>query len=607
MALPAATLPSEDPNDAILKIIRSSTLASHTRPGNPPTTMFNPYHFYKTGDFEQHQALAASLLERVYAIRPEGQAVHAEALAEENQAAGPYMLWEAFVTGHVEIYQALKKTFAALGWEQAARNYEKRRNAEVFQASSEVKFGAIRKWLEEFQDDGTKLMFQAAVHGDEATLKVLLDAGYAIHDEERRRLMPMHAACYNGHLGAAKLLHGAGIDLNHLDEFGGTPLMRAAAGGNGHVVVWLVDSGANVNIRETREAGSTALELGARDGGCTAKLVQSGAEYSPAAFAAAVSHGDDKSFGWIANAGGFPVAKLRDSEAQTQGLSDQQRESVILAIKHFSAGSLHIMSILLASVALSREGDRYELDPTDDALSQALRRCIPRVVQNNHVEVARLLIRNLPDDKTSGDSEQAKAARLEDLNQWLILATRYNATSVARMLLEEYGLDSNGNVGPRLETPLAVAGSSQMIQLLVQDFGADIQKAAGPFANGPTPLWHMVQSQNEGAARALLELGGPVDCLHQAVQPGAKRLWLVAGDKSPHQVSLGAWMSPDWFEEDNKDQYLCLEFTEGFEGEIRPRNSNAGLAAGDGRPVYETDQNSGWLGSWKRWLKWFGA
>ncbi|KAL1588473.1 hypothetical protein WHR41_02747 [Cladosporium halotolerans] len=240
--------------------------------------MFNPYHFYKTGDFEQHQALAASLLERVYAIRPEGQAVHAEALAEENEAAGPYMLWEAFVTGHVEIYQALKKTFAAMGWEQAARTYEKRRNAEVFQASSEVKSGAIRKWLEEFQDDGTKLMFQAAVHGDEATLKVLLDAGYAIHDEERRGLMPMHAACYNGHLGAAKLLHGAGIDLNYLDEFGGTPLMRAAAGGYGHVVVWLVDSGANVNIRETREGGSTALELGARDGGCTAKLVQSGAE-----------------------------------------------------------------------------------------------------------------------------------------------------------------------------------------------------------------------------------------------------------------------------------------------------------------------------------------
>ena len=65
-------------------------------------------------------------------------------------------------------------------------------------------------------------------------------------------------------------------------------------------------------------------------------------------------------------------------------------------------------------------------------------------------------------------------------------------------------------------------------ELLVSTFKASIHKASGTYANGPTPLWHAIRSQNEAAARALLELSGPVENIHAAIKGGGKRLWLTA-------------------------------------------------------------------------------
>ena len=99
------------------------------------------------------------------------------------------------------------------------------------------------------------------------------------------------------------------------------------------------------------------------------------------------------------------------------------------------------------------------------------------------------------------------------------------------MLFEDFNLDPNIVAGPRSETPLAVAalaGHADMIKLLVFTFKASIHKASGTYANGPSPLWHAIRSQNEAAARALLELGGPVENIHAAIKGGGKRLWLTA-------------------------------------------------------------------------------
>ncbi|KAF2215798.1 hypothetical protein CERZMDRAFT_18765, partial [Cercospora zeae-maydis SCOH1-5] len=84
----------------------------------------------------------------------------------------------------------------------------------------------------------------AAVTGAKDIILRLLEMGIIASSETDRTLMPLHAACYNGHLDCAKLLIQSGMNINCRDEFGGTALMRAAVGGRTEIVRWLLDSGA---------------------------------------------------------------------------------------------------------------------------------------------------------------------------------------------------------------------------------------------------------------------------------------------------------------------------------------------------------------------------
>ena len=166
------------------------------------------------------------------------------------------------------------------------------------------------------------------------------------------------------------------------------------------------------------------------------------------------------------------------------------------------------------------------------------------------------------------------------------------------MLLEDFKVHPDVVAGPRSETPLmiaALAGHVDMIKLLVSTFQASIHKASGTHANGPTPLWHAIRSQNEAAARALLEIGGPVDNIHAAIKGGEKRLWLTADKQDSYRnpVVLLAWMNPKWYDEDTEEMFLCLEFPDGFESELFIRKGDQELVdAGDDRPL-AVDAESG--------------
>jgi ankyrin repeat protein len=579
---------------------RSRGFVESTRNG---VTMLNPYHFYHTGNLAEVQQLAASLLDQIYAAPIDEQASLAEQLGHKNDKAGPYVLWEAFVTGHADVYTTLSKTFArgagpgAL--DGAIENYRALRIKEVFNSSSEVKTDAIRTWLEEFEGEDSDLLFKAAVEGDETVLSHLLDVGIDLHPEHDPSLVPLHAACHNGRLGAAQQLVNAGISVDHFDEFGGTPLMRAAAGDRADVVEWLLQNGANPHTRETKELGHTALELGMSNARVAELLLNSGAEWTPTAFAAAVHHGHQEPFERMKSLSGL---------ASGTALDDRQRDALLLSIKHCASkqsASGETVRWLLSNFGPVQDSDLYLLNGSDKELLQSLRDGISGAVRVDDASTARLLIRNL----ALSDSEQTGGSQTEELNEWLLRAVSYNSASVVRMLLSDFDLDPNAVVGrgPLFETPLtvaAMAGQVDMIKLLVSDFNADIHKSDGPLANGPTALWHAIHSQNEKAARAMLELGGPVEGIHAAVNGGEKRIWLVAkkqsSDRSP--VDLVAWMNPSWEDEDNEDRFLCLEYPGGFQRPVIMRKDDETLAEGDERPLGKEDGSQTW-----HWLKAFKA
>jgi ankyrin repeat protein len=550
---------------------RSRGFVKCTRNG---VTMLNPYHFYRTGNLAEDQQLAASLLDQIYAAPIDEQASIAEQLGHENDKAGPYMLWDAFFTGHADVYTTLSKMFArgaGLGaWGGVVDEYKTSRIKEVFNSSSEVKEDAIRTWLEEFQGEDSHLLFKAAVEGDETVLSHLLDAGTDIHPERDPSTLPLHAACHNGRLGAAQQLVNAGISVNHPDEFGGTPLMRAASGDRADVVEWLLQNGASPHTRETKENGHTALELGMSDARVAELLLNSGAEWTPTAFAAAVHHGHQEPFERMKSLSGLASGKSADS--QGTALEDRQRDALLLSIKHCASkqpASGETIRWLLGKLGPVQDSDLYMLNGSDKELLQSLRDGIGGAVRVDDADTARLLIHNL----ALNDSEQTSDSQAEELDEWLLRAVFYNSASVVRMLLSDFDLDPNAVVGTRFETPLtvaAMAGQVDMIRLLVLDFHADIHRADGPLANGPTALWHAIRSHNEKAARALLDLEGPVDHIHTAVNGGERRIWLVAKKQSSHRspVDIVAWMSPSWEDEDNEDRFLCLEYPHGFRGPV---------------------------------------
>lgn len=562
-------------------------------------TMMNPYHFYKGDGAAENQQLAVSLLERVHTAPIGHQPTFARQLALENDKTSPFMQWDAFVTGHVDIFEALR-TFVtgAIGSplsEASATRYTDSTIEAVFQASAETKTQTIEKFLVENPRDGSQLLYKAAVHGDETVLRYLINSGHEIHPKNGPSYMPLHAACYNGRLGAVQQLISAGIDVNHLDEFGSTPLMRAAAGRNAELVEWLLENGADATVRETRSNGSTALELGMGSASVASLLLNHGAEWSPIAFASAVHGGSEEAIELMSDRGGFVQFDLSPTDTAEQMIvSGRQREAMLLAIRHCAskqAASGEVLRWLLRHVATSYDGDVFVLDASDEQLLDAVRAGIGGAVHNDDVETARLLIKSLPPGSLSSETKEDNGSGTKSMEIWLLNAIHHNARSVTRMFFEELHMDPNALFGARFETPLAtaaLAGDVDMIKFLVSNFNVSIHKASGAYANGPTPLWHAVRSQNEGAARALLELGGPVESIHAAIKGGEKRLWLTAEKQDAYRspVLLVAWMNPEWYDEDNDEMFLCLEFPDGFRSDLWIRKDDQELLdAGDERPL----------------------
>lgn len=580
--------PAPTPDEVMsnmMAVYRSRGFVDAKRNG---VTMLNPYHFRHSADAAQDQQLAVSLLDQIYAAPVDDQTSLAGRLGHENDKAGPYMLWESFVTGHVEIFATLSKSFArSPGPDKLVADYTSARVKEVFNTSMEARLDAVDVWLDEFKGDESHLLFKAAVEGDEAVLRHLLQAGVEIHPDQDPSSVPLHAACHNGRLGAAQQLFNAGVSVDHADEFGGTPLMRAAAGDRADVVEWLLQNGANPHAREKGENGHTALELGMNNAKVVELLLNSDAEWTPTAFAAAVHHGHQEPFEAMKSLSG--LADGKSAESRGIALDNRQREAVLFSIKHCAAkqpASGETVRWLLGQLGPKRKGDLYVLDGSDKELLQSLRNGINGAVHSDDADTARLLIRNL----ALSDAEQTDDSKADELNEWLLNAVFYNSASVTRMFFSEFGLDPNCVIGARFETPLtvaAIAGHVDMIKLLVSDFNANIHKANGPLANGPTALWNAIRSQKEKAARALLDLEGPVEGIHEALKGGEKRIWLVAEKQSKYRspVNVVAWMTPLWEEDENEDVFLCLEYPQGFQGPVRVREDDAALALGDDRPL----------------------
>ncbi|PPJ61149.1 hypothetical protein CBER1_04158 [Cercospora berteroae] len=523
------------------------------------------------------QAQARELMEEIYSVPFESQAVVADLLAKENEHLAPYMFYEAVKSGHAEVTKAIRESgrvalheASPSHYEHLVWQYEQGRSDDVVGLSEEERTEGLRNWLKEIPGRGQDLLFHAAVKGAKDIILRLLEIGIVPGSEEAAKwLMPLHAACSNGHLECAKLLVQSGMNINCRDEFGGTPLMRAAVGGQTEIVRWLLENGARPHFRESREGKYNALEYGSGKDVEIVRLLLDACGWSPFALMAAASFGQVQSFELIAQAASFPdpPASTVDKEFWNT-LSAEQRDAVVGSIDRGGAGgSCVILKYLLSFVPKELVG----ATPVKEAIDKSLR----RAAHEDHADVVRLLL-----DACIEGHEDSRAQQRQ-VDELLIDAAAANALETAKVLLDKYGANVNYRCQTTQTTTLYNAtrnNHARMIELLANQYQADIQQASGKFANGPTALWLAVDNQHELAARALLACGGPIESISLSVVDGqTTRVFVSIENARRAPVRITTAMNPAWDIEGSDERFLCLEYPEGWPGGVSQRKSDVEL------------------------------
>jgi ankyrin repeat protein len=159
--------------------------------------------------------------------------------------------------------------------------------ADVADAAMRGDEAAVRGLLEQGADaaaaqpDGATALHWAAYRGDAGVAKLLLDAGARVAAGNRNGMTPLALACMNGGRDIVALLLDAGADPNERLPNGETPLMMAARTGKPETVELLIERGADVNAAENLR-GTTALMWAAayQNPAAVAVLLEHGADYA---------------------------------------------------------------------------------------------------------------------------------------------------------------------------------------------------------------------------------------------------------------------------------------------------------------------------------------
>jgi len=159
----------------------------------------------------------------------------------------------------------------------------------IHDAANSGDVGAVERLLSE---DGTRVnartpagappLLGAAIHGQLAVVRILVDKGADVNLPQGDGWAPLHAAVCDGndaaHVEITRLLlaHGAKLDIRRQD--GWTPLHACALKGNTATMQVLLEQGASLEVRDN--SGSTPLHLASEQGQGTAValLLEKGAD-----------------------------------------------------------------------------------------------------------------------------------------------------------------------------------------------------------------------------------------------------------------------------------------------------------------------------------------
>lgn len=411
------------------------------------------------------------------------------------------------------------------------------------------------------------MLYDAAKRGDEALVRRLVATGLKVHpdipedpqseeeaqaDQEAREngsipdkddpsATPVHVAALYGHVGCLDILLEQGkTDVDVRDKSGRTPLILGAK--HPEVVRYLLGKGADPTARANSECGNgSALEFAADSAAIeSVKLLLEHPIHSstkkrknttdeepeewvtPLAIkAAAKAPQGFNTLKLLLEHGAYPV-EARDGKTKGELLSKEQREAILEAIPEAAmAGSVDAIKLLLSyQYPTDLDGEILPFDISED-LHKPFVYGAYDAMENNSPEKFEFINSFGITEHETMSLDQLPEGQTLNLQHLLDQAAGAGSIDSARLMIERYSADPNKHRMPPGMKPLYLAAANdkpEMVRFLLESHGADVHAGNGRYATGPTALWIAVVLKSMESVRLLLQHGGPVDHIEEAIR-----------------------------------------------------------------------------------------
>jgi len=349
--------------------------------------------------------------------------------------------------------------------------------------------------MEAQDNEGQTPLHRAALHGQKAVVRLLLDHGAQIDSPNKEEETPLHKAIRSREEAVVQLLVARGARIDAPNKEGKTRLHKAALDGEEEMLQLLLHYGAKIDA-PTNE-GDTPLHRAAfgEQGAVIRLLLDRGAKID-----APNKHGETPLHRAVIGSDGLVTQLLLDRGAKVNAPNNVGKTPLHLAVGH---GSEAVVRLLLDRGAKVDASSKERETPLHEAM-----------LCNNEAVVRLLLDRGANVDSPSYEGETP-----------LHKAALRGQEAVVRLLLDRgVNVDARNNGG---KTPLhkAAGYGAEVVVRVLLDCGAKID---APTEEGETPLHGAAFGEQEAVVRLLLNRGAKTDALSKH------------GETPLHRAALGS-------------------------------------------------------------------